>query len=72
MNDVVEEKRAETNKMAELLLTCSGTHSFTRQLKALLIRVDKFLESVGVSMMEREEESRSLLNFVDTQSSNEF
>ena len=36
-------------KMKELLVNCSRTHSFTHQLKALLMHVDKFLAEVQVS-----------------------
>ena len=46
---VLEEKREEVKSMKELLVSCSRTHSFTHQLKTLLIRVDKFLAEVGVS-----------------------
>lgn len=48
MSEVLEENREEARKLADLLVTCSGSHSFTHQLKALLTRVDHFLQHVGV------------------------
>ena len=51
MNEVLEANREEAKRIADLLQTCRGTHSFTRQLRALLNRVEGFIEHVGVSQV---------------------
>ena len=48
MSAALEESKEEARKIKDLLETCSGTHSFMHQLKALLARVDRFLQTSGV------------------------